>query len=107
MIRHENVLRNFDPIIYTTLQEHMEKTGIIVHKNTNVQKVTSTAADKDLSKPFPKTVHTDKGDIDVDALLWAVGRKPNTETLGLEKVNVETDKGVVKVDNYQETNVKV
>jgi dihydrolipoamide dehydrogenase len=38
-----------------------------------------------------------------DALLVAVGRKPNTENIGLENTLVETDRGFVKVDGYQRT----
>jgi dihydrolipoamide dehydrogenase len=38
-----------------------------------------------------------------DALLVAIGRKPNTENLGLEGTKVELDRGFVKVDPYQRT----
>ena len=38
-----------------------------------------------------------------DALLVAVGRKPNTESVGLEGTRVETDRGFIKVDPYQRT----
>jgi glutathione reductase (NADPH) len=38
-------------------------------------------------------------DIEADELLFATGRKPNTEGLGLEEIGVEVgDKGQVKVD---------
>lgn len=36
--------------------------------------------------------------IEVDCVLFATGRVPNTEGLGLEDVGVELDKGAVKVD---------
>ncbi|MGB8360337.1 MAG: FAD-dependent oxidoreductase, partial [Acidimicrobiia bacterium] len=36
--------------------------------------------------------------IEADVILVAVGRRPNTEELGLEELGVETDKGHVKVD---------
>ena len=38
-----------------------------------------------------------------DALLVAIGRKPNTENIGLEGTKVELDRGFVKVDPYQRT----
>ena len=42
-----------------------------------------------------------------DRVLVSVGRKPNTEGLGLESIGVETDRrGVVQVDAHFETNVK-
>lgn len=40
-----------------------------------------------------------------DALLVAVGRRPNVTDLGLEQVGVRTDRGGVVVDDYLRTNV--
>ena len=45
-------------------------------------------------------------DIDADQLLFATGRKPNTEALGLEEVGVELgEKGRVKVDEDNRSSV--
>jgi glutathione reductase (NADPH) len=45
-------------------------------------------------------------DIEADAVLFAVGRTPNTESLGLDQVGVETgEKGEIKVDENSRTNV--
>ena len=41
--------------------------------------------------------------VEADALLVAVGRKPNTDNIGLEGTKVELDRGFVKVDPYQRT----
>jgi len=42
-----------------------------------------------------------------DRVLVSVGRKPNTEGLGLEAIGVELDRrGVVQVDEHFETNIK-
>ncbi len=41
----------------------------------------------------------------VEKVLLAVGRKPVTEGLGLETVGVATDRGYVRVDAHQRTNV--
>ena len=38
-----------------------------------------------------------------DCLLVAIGRKPNTDNIGLENTKVELDRGFVKVDPYQQT----
>ena len=41
-----------------------------------------------------------------DKILVAVGRKPNTQNLGLEKINIAlTEKGFIKVDSQLRTNV--
>jgi dihydrolipoamide dehydrogenase len=41
--------------------------------------------------------------LDAEKLLVAVGRKPNTENIGLENTQVELDRGFIKVDPYQRT----
>jgi dihydrolipoamide dehydrogenase len=41
--------------------------------------------------------------IDSEKLLVAVGRRPNTDKVGLENTRVETDRGFIKVDAYQQT----
>jgi dihydrolipoamide dehydrogenase len=41
--------------------------------------------------------------LDAEKLLVAVGRKPNTENIGLEKTRVQLDRGFIKVGPYQET----
>jgi dihydrolipoamide dehydrogenase len=41
--------------------------------------------------------------IEAEKLLVAVGRKPITERIGLENTRVETDRGFIKVNGYQQT----
>ena len=41
--------------------------------------------------------------LEAEKLLVAVGRKPNTENIGLENTRVELDRGFIKVDAYQQT----
>jgi len=113
LIRHDNFLRTFDPIIYETLIKHMEHTGIHIHRKTNVKKVVhreGVSVDQvDTTREVPMTVHTDSGaPIDAECLLWAIGRDPETDTLGLDKVpEIKLDKkGQIEVDEYQETALK-
>jgi glutathione reductase (NADPH) len=45
-------------------------------------------------------------DLEVDCVMFATGRVPNTEGLGLENAGVELgDKGEIKVDEYSRSNV--
>ena len=45
--------------------------------------------------------------MELDCLLWAIGRRLETEDLGLEKAGVKTGpKGHVTVDEYQNTNIE-
>jgi dihydrolipoamide dehydrogenase len=41
--------------------------------------------------------------IEAEKLLVAVGRKPNSENLGLENTRIELDRGFIKTDEYQRT----
>jgi dihydrolipoamide dehydrogenase len=54
------------------------------------------------------TVETANGEVHIDAdrVLVSVGRRPNSESVGLDKVGVKLDaKGYVAVDNHLRTNV--
>jgi glutathione reductase (NADPH) len=49
---------------------------------------------------------TNHEDLEVDAVMFATGRMPNTEGLGLEAAGVELgDKGEIRVDRFSKTNV--
>jgi hypothetical protein len=98
LIRHDKVLRTFDSIIQDTLTEHMEGTGINMHKKTNITKVV-----KESSGALTLSLDTGKT-LEVDTLLWAIGRHPETKNLNLSAAGVETDDhGFIKVDAYQKT----
>lgn len=95
-IRKDKVLRTFDPAIQDTITNWMEHTGIKFHKNSNVVKV-------DGAKGQTLTVHSDQGEtVEVDTLLWAIGRHANTEGLELHKLGIKLDeKGDIITDEYQ------
>jgi glutathione reductase (NADPH) len=78
----------------------MEHTGVHIHKQTHVSKVEGT-------KGGPLTVHTEAGQtIEVDTILWAVGRHASTSDLGLDTVGIKTDeKGDIVVDEWQASSV--
>jgi dihydrolipoamide dehydrogenase len=44
--------------------------------------------------------------IECDVVLSAAGVTPNTEDIGLEMLGIKTDRGLILVDDYYETNVK-
>jgi len=53
-------------------------------------------------------VETKKGSktLEAETLLVTVGRAPNTENIGLEKVGIKTEKGFIPVSDYYQTSVK-
>ncbi|KAF8968339.1 glutathione reductase [Flammula alnicola] len=100
LIRGKTVLRSFDPLMQETLTPWMEKTGIHFHRERNVDRIEG-------AKGGPLTVHTNEGEtVEVDAVIWAIGRHANTEGMGLEEQGLKlSETGDVVVDDYQNSNV--
>ncbi|KAF9265806.1 glutathione reductase [Marasmius fiardii PR-910] len=100
IIRGETVLRTFDPSIQQVITPWMEHSGVKIHKTSKVVKVQG-------QKGQTLTVETNKGEkLEVDCVLWAIGREPLTKGMGLEEVGVKLDqKGNVVVDDYQVSSV--
>ena len=91
-----SILVNFDPLLKEILTVDMTKHGVNIQSNITVQSI-----DKD------KNITTDKGIFsDFDTIIWAVGRRANTQGLGLKSAGVDLDKhGFIPVDDYQQTNI--
>jgi dihydrolipoamide dehydrogenase len=83
-------------------QKAFEKQGIKLLTNTKVTKLEkksdSVVATIDDGKGKPQT-------IEVDRVISAVGVVGNVENLGLEKLGVKTDRGVIVIDGFCKTNV--
>ncbi|KAL8726753.1 MAG: hypothetical protein Q9181_005939 [Wetmoreana brouardii] len=111
-IRHETFLRPFDPMIQETIVKEYERQGIHIHRNSSQSKVEKLDSNSEAGYPWLKFHYTDKANpdgttMDIDCLLWAIGRSPEVEDLGLEKAGVNQDqKGHIKADDYQNTNVE-
>ncbi|XP_064918570.1 glutathione reductase, mitochondrial isoform X1 [Columba livia] len=101
------VLRTFDSLISSNCTQELENTGVEVWKHTKVKAVTKSPQgllDVTVTSAAPGRKPTEGTIRDVDCLLWAVGREPNTPGLGLDHVGVQVDaKGHVVVDEYQNT----
>ena len=83
-------------------RKRFEKQGIKIMTSTKVtkleQKADSVVATIDDGKSKPVTTEFDR-------VISAVGVVGNIENLGLEKLGVKTDRGVIVVDGYGKTNV--
>lgn len=106
-IRGETFLRSFDPMIQSTMTERYESAGVKIHSGyegfEKVERVIDGKGDGKVLKLFLKGGEF----MEVNELLWAIGRKPETESLGLKNVGVKTgEKGYIAVDKYQNTNVE-
>lgn len=100
-VRQHAPLRNFDPLIVETLLEVMNQDGIQLHTHAIPQEVVKNA-DGSL------TLKLENGEEQsVDCLVWAIGREPATDVINLEAAGVATnERGFVKVDKFQNTNVE-
>lgn len=107
-IRHETFLRNFDPMVQDTITQEYERQGIHIHKNSSQSKLEKNA-DKGgdwKTLHYTDALHPDGATLDVDCVLWAIGRTPEVEDLGLKAAGVQQDgKGYIVADDYQNTNV--
>jgi dihydrolipoamide dehydrogenase len=92
-----------DEEISKEIERSFKKKGIEVHTKTGVESVTD-GSDRTLHVTA-KLPDGSKKQWDVENVLLAVGRKPLTENLGLEALGVTLEKGYVKVDAHQRTNV--
>ncbi|WP_163933941.1 glutathione-disulfide reductase [Paraferrimonas sp. SM1919] len=98
LVRKHAPLRNFDPMITDHLVETMNEEGPTLHTHATPKSVTKNA-DGSLTLTLE-----DGKTLEIDTLIWAIGRHPTTNNLGLDKVGVELDeRGYVKVDEYQNT----
>lgn len=100
-VRKHAPLRTFDPIIVDTLVEIMQAEGPHLHTGSIPESVTRNPDGSLMLQLETGEAFT------VDALIWAIGREPATDNLNLAAAGVETDRnGYVRVDKYQNTNVK-
>ncbi|ORY83015.1 glutathione reductase, partial [Protomyces lactucae-debilis] len=102
-IRHDKFLRPFDPMVQDTIMETYEKDGIHIHRKTSATKLEKTGEGIKVSY---KSSEGEKSDT-FDTVIWAIGRKPETDRLNLRNAGVETAESKhVKADEYQNTNVE-
>jgi dihydrolipoamide dehydrogenase len=92
-----------DEEVSKEVEKSFRKKGIECWAGTAVEAVAENP-DGTL-KVAAKTAAGESKSWDVEWVILAVGRRPVTEGLGLEKAGVATEKGYVKVDAFQRTNV--
>jgi len=83
------------------LTKAFKKRGITVHAGAKIEKATVGA--KGVTLAFESGGKNET--LEVERVLVAAGRAPNTENLGLEAVGVALDRGFIKVDAKLQTTV--
>ena len=89
-----------DEDISKELERNFRKQKIRVETGARAENIRKTGH----SVQFTLTTKEGKQEeLEAEKLLVAVGRKPNTENIGLENTKVELDRGFIKVDPHQRT----
>lgn len=97
VIRADQILRGFDREVRDHLAGEMEKRGIRFLRGRNLARIEAAG-------PSRRLVLDDGIALEVDCVMMATGRRPNTEGLGLEAAGVSLDKrGAITVDAWQRT----
>lgn len=100
LVRGERLLPLEDDDIAAIFAEEFSK-NVTVHYNTTI-----TDAQHSEGKFQLSFNGGDDSSLETDALLYAIGRVPNTADLGLENTSIEkTDRGFIPNNEYLETNV--
>ncbi|WP_135506672.1 FAD-dependent oxidoreductase [Roseovarius aestuariivivens] len=131
--RGAQILRGFDEEARGLIADAMKEQGIDLHVGTNIVEMAAASDDRSASEAgtqsdaamgAPARESTDllneddaKGgpiwvkatngaEHEFDAVLFATGRKPNTDDMGLEEVGVKLGRnGQIEVDEYSQTSV--
>jgi dihydrolipoamide dehydrogenase len=89
-----------DEDVSKQLQKVFKKAGIRIETGAKAEGIVRNANSVSLTATL---ANGNKEVMEFDKLLVAVGRKPNTDNIGLENTAVELDRGFVKVDAFQRT----
>ncbi len=98
--RADKMLRSYDQELVEKLVGMSREKGIDIQFNFGFRSVVKQADGTLLIDGG------DKGMVETDLLMWAIGRVPNTNSLGLEKAGVAVaSDGSIPVDDFSQTNV--
>ena len=88
-----------DEDISKELARVFRKRGINFHTGAKVEKVEKSKSG--ISVSFSVGGKSEK--IEAEKILIAVGRKPRTENIGLERTKIKPDRGFIKTDSWMQT----
>lgn len=99
----DRILPGMDGEIAKQFQRILEKQGFTFHLGAKVTKVET--AGNGATVTVEPAAGGEAKTLSADIVLVAIGRRPNTEGLGLEQAGVATERGRVVIDDHFRTNV--
>lgn len=94
-------LRGFDQDVRASLKEALEAQGIRLHANEKLAKLEKLESESALRLSLESGLH-----LDANVVLFATGRKPNTQRLNLESIGVKLNsEGACVVDEEHRTSL--
>ncbi|PSQ91225.1 MAG: glutathione-disulfide reductase, partial [Proteobacteria bacterium SW_6_67_9] len=101
IVRRDSVLRSFDTDLQQATLDALAADGVHLVSGTEA------AGLKRDGERITFVGHDDTRVEHLDQVIWAVGRKPRTDMLGLDRAGVAVDeRGHIPVSAYQDTNVE-
>jgi dihydrolipoamide dehydrogenase len=98
----EAILPGFDKRLTQMVSKNLKKNGVTIHTNALAQSVTEEGDQATVSAEIKGETKT----FTADYVLVTVGRRPNTDEIGLEAINMKVDdRGLIEVDKQCKTNV--
>ncbi|MDX3806182.1 dihydrolipoyl dehydrogenase [Bosea thiooxidans] len=100
----DRILPGMDGEVAKQFQRILEKQGFTFQLGSKVTKV-ETGKKGGATVTVEPAAGGEAKTLNADIVLVAIGRRPNTEGLGLDKAGVATDRGRVVIDDHFKTNV--
>jgi len=97
----DRILPLYDAALTAPVAKWLEKNGVVLHLGAKAKGLSKDGKSLAVETKDGKTV-----EFPADKILVTVGRKPNTEGWGLEKMAVDMDGRFVKVDDQCRTSMK-
>ena len=99
IIRADAILRGFDEDVRVTLTDEMTKAGVKIRSECTIRSIEKTADGYSLRLDHDEELET-------DLVMYATGRTPKIQGLGLEEAGVKLARnGAIVVDDYSRSSV--
>lgn len=101
LIRYDRPLREFDSFISDALMDIMKKQGIEIYTHHIAREIKQNEMNK-----YEVICEENNSILNLDTIIYAIGRTPRTHFLNLENASIKTDdEGFIITDKWEQTNI--